>query len=142
VAFEGCREDHAFTSIHDLGLRARVRDGKRGFFVTVGGGTAILCSSGSVLYDFLPVEQLFEVAEAVVRIFHERGDRKHRQRNRLKFLVREMTWDGFKAEFHRVVKESNAPLELDPPAEGAPTWRRLSAPSLDLLANKVKQGKL
>src|SRR6185503_18554055 len=90
IAFEGCTHDHAYTTIHDLGFTARVQNGKRGFKLTVGGGTAILCTSGSVLYEFLPVERICEVAEAVVRIFHERGDRKHRQRNRLKFLVREM----------------------------------------------------
>ncbi len=142
IAFEGCTTDHAYTSIHDLGFTARVQDGKRGFRVTVGGGTAILCTDGSVLYDFLPTERICEVAEAVVKIFHARGDRKHRQKNRLKFLVREMTWDGFKAEFHRIVQESHAPLELDPPVEGAPTWRRLNAPSLELLAAKVRSGKL
>jgi sulfite reductase (NADPH) hemoprotein beta-component len=142
IAFEGCKHDHAFCSIHDLGFTARVKDGKRGFKVTVGGGTAILCTNGSVLYEFLPVERICEVAETVVRIFHERGDRKHRQRNRLKFLVKEMTWDGFKAEFDRLLTESKAPLDLDPPAEGAPTWRRLNAPSLEVLAAKVRSGKL
>ncbi|MBL8954777.1 MAG: nitrite/sulfite reductase [Myxococcaceae bacterium] len=142
IAFEGCNHDHAYTSIHDLGFTARVQDGKRGFRLTVGGGTAILCTDGSVLYDFLPVERICEVAEAVVRIFHERGDRKRRQAARLKFLVRSMGWEAFKAEFHRVLAESKAPLELDPPVEGAPTWRRLDAPSLDVLAAKVRAGKL
>src|SRR5947207_2556970 len=55
IAFEGCTEDHAKTSIHDIGWRARVQDGRRGFRVAVGGGTAILCRSGSVLFEFLPV---------------------------------------------------------------------------------------
>ncbi len=142
IAFEGCTHDHAYTSIHDLGFTARVQDGKRGFRLTVGGGTAILCTDGSVLYDFLPTERICEVAETVVRIFHERGDRKHRQRNRLKFLVRQMGWEVFKAEFHRLLSESKAPLELDPPVEAAPTWRRLNAPSLDVLAAKVRSGKL
>src|SRR5574341_2143820 len=58
IAFEGCAEDHALTAINDIGWRARVRiiDGAavRGFRVTVGGGTAILCKSGEELYDFLP----------------------------------------------------------------------------------------
>ncbi|MBK7863613.1 MAG: nitrite/sulfite reductase [Archangiaceae bacterium] len=143
IAFEGCANaDHAYTSIHDLGFTARVKDGQRGFKLTVGGGTAILCTDGSVLYDFLPAERICEVAETVVRIFHERGDRKHRQRNRLKFLVREMTWAGFKAEFDRLLAESKAPLDLDPPVEGAPTWQRLSAPSNEVLAAKVRAGKL
>ena len=47
IAFEGCTTDHAKTSIHDIGWRAKIQDGKRGFRVAVGGGTAILCKSGS-----------------------------------------------------------------------------------------------
>jgi sulfite reductase beta subunit-like hemoprotein len=143
IAFEGCQHtDHALTSIHDLGFTARVKDGQRGFFVTVGGGTAILCTSGSVLFDFLPVERLFEVAEAVVRVFHERGDRQHRQRNRLKFLVKQMGWEAFRAEVHRIAAETKAPLTLEPAVEDAPTWPRPPPPGLELLATRVRAGKL
>src|SRR5215467_13207235 len=39
IAFEGCRDDHAKTSIHDIGWRAKVQDDRRGFRVAVGGGT-------------------------------------------------------------------------------------------------------
>src|SRR5499426_1798868 len=38
IAFEGCREDHAKTAIHDIGWRAVIQDGRRGFRVLVGGG--------------------------------------------------------------------------------------------------------
>ena len=47
IAFEGCPEDHAVAAIHDIGWRARIVNGRRGFRVTVGGGTAILVNSGS-----------------------------------------------------------------------------------------------
>src|SRR6185436_15282772 len=67
IAFEGCNEDHALASIHDIGWRARIVDGKKGFRVTVAGGTSILPVSGYVLYEFLPVEEMFNVAEAVAR---------------------------------------------------------------------------
>jgi sulfite reductase (NADPH) hemoprotein beta-component len=142
IAFEGCRADHAFTSIHDLGFRARVKDGQRGFFVSVGGGTAILCTNGSVLFDFLPANRIAELAEAVVRIFHERGDRKHRQRNRLKFLVKQMGWDAFKAEVLRLFAETKAPLELEPVEEAAPAWPRPPPPAREILAARVRAAKL
>ena len=60
IAFEGCREDHAVASINDIGWRARIEDGRRGFRVTVAGGTSILPVSGYVLYEFLPVEEMLE----------------------------------------------------------------------------------
>ena len=82
IAFEGCTEDHAKTAIHDIGWRARVVDGRRGFRVLAGGGTAILCRSGGVLFEFLPAGEMLEAAEAIVRVFHRLGDHQHKQRNR------------------------------------------------------------
>src|SRR5262245_55135990 len=96
IGFEGCTTDHVFTAINDLGWRARIADGRRGFRLTVGGGTAILCRSGAVLYDFLPAGEMLDAAEAVIRVFHRLGDFKHKQRNRLKFLIKELGWDAFR----------------------------------------------
>ena len=53
IAFEGCTEDHALASINDIGFRARIVDGKRGFRVTVAGGTSILPVSGYVIREFM-----------------------------------------------------------------------------------------
>jgi sulfite reductase (NADPH) hemoprotein beta-component len=92
IAFEGCPNDHALASIHDLGWYARIVDGKRGFRLTIGGGTSILPTSGYLLYDFLPIEQMLDAAEAVVRVYHRLGDYKHRQRNRMKFLIKDLGW--------------------------------------------------
>ena len=58
IAFEGCAEDHALASINDIGWRAQIVDGRRGFRVTIAGGTSIMPVSGYVLYEFLPVEEM------------------------------------------------------------------------------------
>src|SRR5688572_26529746 len=141
IAFEGCREDHAFASINDLGWRARIQDGKRGFRVTVAGGTSILPVSGYVLYEFLPVEEMLNVAEAVVRVFHRFGDYEHRQRNRLKFVVKALGWDGFKARFEECLeefkREGGAALPAginEVPTETAPNWTPAEPPSLQTVA--------
>ena len=42
IAFEGCPADHALAAIHDLGWFARIVDGRRGFRLTIGGGTSIM----------------------------------------------------------------------------------------------------
>ena len=75
---------------------------QRGFTVTVAGGTATMTRAGHVLLR-VPARsgEMFDVAEAIMRVFHRLGDYKHKQRNRLKFLVRSLGWDGFKAEFER-----------------------------------------
>ena len=141
IAFEGCSEDHALASINDIGWRARIEDGRRGFRVTVAGGTSILPVSGHVLYEFLPVEEMLEVAEAVVRVFHRFGDYEHRQRNRLKFTIRTLGWDVFKAKYEEALaefrREGGARLVLtadDLRSEDAPDWERADPPSLQAVA--------
>src|SRR4029079_18584501 len=142
IAFEGCAEDHAVASINDIGWRARIVDGKRGFRVTVAGGTSILPVSGYVLYDFLPVEEMFNVAEAVVRVFHRFGDYEHKSRNRLKFTIRTLTWDGFRQKYEEALTEfkqsGGARLPFDPqspPAsETAPDWVPALPPTLQAVA--------
>ena len=63
-------------------------------------------------------------------MFHRLGDYKHKQRNRLKFLVRSLGWDAFKAEFDKELEafrlEGGARLPFDPerpPVEEAPEAR-------------------
>ena len=135
IAFEGCEEDHVYAAINDIGWRARVleQDGerKRGFRVTAGGGSSILPTAGRVLFDFLPAGEILDVAEAILRTFHRLGDYKHRQRNRMKFLIRTMGWESWKAEVERdlaeVRAEGGARLPFDPedpPVEEAPTGAR------------------
>ncbi|HYB40308.1 MAG TPA: nitrite/sulfite reductase [Candidatus Methylomirabilis sp.] len=140
IAFEGCGEDHAVTAINDIGWRARVRivDGVavRGFRVTVGGGTAILCRSGDELCDFLPAGALLEVAEAILRVFHRLGDYEHKHRNRMKFLIRALGFERWRAEFEKSLREvrdeGGVALPFDPaapPVDRAPDWPRPPAPS-------------
>jgi sulfite reductase beta subunit-like hemoprotein len=141
IAFEGCAEDHAVAAINDIGWHARVRgsngSGRRGFRVTVGGGTAILCKSGYELYEFLPAGEILEVAEAIVRVFHRLGDYAHKQRNRMKFLIRDLGFENWRAEFEKSLAEVRGPggprLPFDPerpPVETAPAWERPAPPSV------------
>ena len=142
IAFEGCVEDHAVASINDIGWRARIVDGKRGFRVTVAGGTSIMPVSGYVLYDFLPVEEMLNVAEAVLRAFHKYGDYEHRQRNRMKFTVKSLGWDDFRAKVMQLLAEftatGGAPLMLTPEdlrPQDSPTWQPSAPPTLQAVAS-------
>jgi sulfite reductase (NADPH) hemoprotein beta-component len=141
IAFEGCAVDHAVTSINDIGWRARIVDGRKGWKVTVAGGTSIMPVSGYVLYDFLPVEEMLEVAEAIVRTFHKYGDYQHPQRNRIKFVVKQMGWEAFRAkvmeELDGFRREGGARLPFDPAKtamEQAPDWEPAAPPTLQHVA--------
>jgi sulfite reductase (NADPH) hemoprotein beta-component len=149
IAFEGCAHDHIKLTINDIGWKARLVDGARGFRVYVGGGTATMTTAATVLFDFLPVGEMLNVAEAVIRVFHARGDYKHKQRNRMKFLIKSIGWDAFRAEFDTALaavrSEGGRELTFDaePPAdEPRPGWARAAAPSIDDIVRRVDGASL
>jgi sulfite reductase beta subunit-like hemoprotein len=152
IAFEGCTHDHIGTAINDIGWTARVREvegrTERGFRVTVAGGTATLTRSGHELFAFAPVGDMLNVAEGILRVFHRLGDYQHKQRNRLKFLIRSIGWDAFKAEFDKEFEafkqEGGARLPFPPehpPVESAPT-ARIDAPRPEDITATVIAGKV
>ena len=139
IAWEGCAEDHVALGIHDIGFQARQKGGRRGFRVTLGGGTATLCRTGQELVSFLPAADVLRVSEAVVRVFSMHGDYAHRQRNRLKFLIREMGWDAFQAEVEQQLAalrssgEASLPFDPEAPPEAPlPLWRQRPEPAEEL----------
>ena len=92
---------------------------------------------------------MLNVAEAVIRVFHARGDYQHKQRNRMKFLIKSMGWEAFRAAFDEALAavraEGGRPLtfESEPPRiEAAPDWERLPAPSIDEIARRVDEAAL
>jgi sulfite reductase beta subunit-like hemoprotein len=101
IAFEGCAHDHVFTAIHDVGLHARIRDGQRGFHVVVGGGLGPLPVEAQVLDEFLPEERLVSRIEAVLRVFNKHGNRKNRNKARLKFVMRERGFPWLRDEIEK-----------------------------------------
>jgi sulfite reductase (NADPH) hemoprotein beta-component len=144
IAFEGCPHDHIAAGINDIGFTARVRleggTARRGFRITVAGGTSTLAKSGQVLFEFCEAGEILAVADAILQVFHRLGDYQHRQRNRLKFLVRSLGWDGFHAEFAREygAVRGTVPLPFDaeqPPEEEAPHWSRPQPPDVPAVAS-------
>jgi sulfite reductase (NADPH) hemoprotein beta-component len=140
IAFEGCADDHVATAINDIGwrARARVQAGRRelGFRVTVGGGTSTMTRAGYELFEFLPAGEMFNVAEAILRVFHRLGDYQHKARNRMKFLIKQLGWEQWHAEFERELAAVRAgggailPFDPDnPPVEHAPDWPHDAAPA-------------
>jgi sulfite reductase (NADPH) hemoprotein beta-component len=88
IAFGGCCGfDCVGASFNDVGFLARVRDGKPGFRVTLGGGLSTLRRAGILAHEFAPAGEALEIAEAVVRLFNRTGNRQQRHKARLKFVV-------------------------------------------------------
>jgi sulfite reductase (ferredoxin) len=100
ITFEGCADDHSGLRIHDIGLWAvtKTRDGKlrRGFRVYLGGGLGAAPHLAHLYTDFLPAEELFNLAAAALRLFDRYGERKARMKARMKFLVEKLGWETFR----------------------------------------------
>src|SRR5438477_1623316 len=101
IAFSGCPEDCMACAIHDVGLRAVVRDGRRGFRMVIGGGLGPLPNEAQVLDEFVPAERLVNKVEAVIRIFGKYGNRNNKNKARLKFVVRERGFDWVREQVEK-----------------------------------------
>lgn len=97
VSFSSDDKDTAFSFMHDLGFIPRVENGKKGFKVVVGGGLGAQPMLAHALYEFLPIEEFLPLSEAVVRVFDRNGERASRGKARMKFLIKKIGFDAFKA---------------------------------------------
>lgn len=111
IAFSGCaHEACGLTSMHDMGMIARIEDGERGFETYVGGGLGAVPHQAKLYSEFLPPEELLPTAQAICRVFARLGEKQNRARARIKFLVAKLGIE----EFIRLVKEERKILPKDP----------------------------
>ena len=116
-AFSGCAQ-HAcgLTSLHDLGLIAKTRvnestgRGELGFEIYVGGGLGAVPYHAKLLDSFIPPEELLPLTQAIARVFARLGEKKNRNRARIKFLVQDLGIEKFRA----LVLEERKVLPFDP----------------------------
>ena len=114
IAFSGCRQEAcALVNMHDLGAIAatRVENGKvqRGFEVYVGGGLGAVPHNAKLFEEFLPEEELLPITQAISRVFARLGEKKQRDRARLKFLIAKLGIE----EFKKLVLEERQTLQED-----------------------------
>jgi len=115
IAFSGCKHEACgLVSMHDMGGIAvtKVVDGveKRGFELYVGGGLGPVPYQAQLFAEFVPAEELLPTAQAISRVFARLGEKKNRNRARIKFLVASLGIE----EFRRLVAEERAILPHDP----------------------------
>lgn len=118
IAFDGCKDDCMAVAIHDIGLRAVVRQENgvetRGFRMVVGGGLGPLPTEAQLLDEFVPEERLINRCEAVIRVFNKYGNRKNRNKARLKFVMRERGFEWLKEAIEKEYTDilANGGIEL------------------------------
>ncbi len=136
-AFSGCAQ-HAcgLTSLHDLGLIATKRTnsatGKEefGFEMYVGGGLGAVPYQAKLLDPFVPPEELLPLAQAIARVFARHGEKKNRNRARIKFLIQDLGIE----KFRDLVREERKILPFDP------RWTEYIQQALELHEGPLKPG--
>jgi sulfite reductase (ferredoxin) len=116
-AFSGCAQ-HAcgLTSLHDLGLIAKTRVNEStgreelGFEMYVGGGLGAVPYHAKLLDSFVPPEELLPLTQAIARVFARLGEKKNRNRARIKFLIQDLGIE----KFRELVFEERKVLPFDP----------------------------
>ena len=112
--FSGCKH-HAcgLVMMHDLGYVARVKDVdgqlQRGFAVYVGGGLGTVPHQAKLLNEFVPEKEILPIAQSISRVFARLGEKKNRNRARIKFVVAKLGIE----EFIRLVYEERERLPHD-----------------------------
>lgn len=90
ISFSVNEKDNSFAKISDVGLFAKIKDGRKGFSVYMAGGLGKKARIADKLFDFIELNQLYPVVSAVKSIFFKYGNRKNRNAARLRFLYESM----------------------------------------------------
>src|SRR5581483_237503 len=109
ISYSASPADRGLIPIHDIGLMAVERGGETGFRVSVGGGLGAAPRVADVLVDFIPVSEQLRTIEAVIRVWDRLGERRNKNKARIKFLIARLGID----EFRRLYEAELATL---PPA--------------------------
>lgn len=95
IAFSATDVDDAYTFIHDFGFIPKIKNGKKGFKIVIGGGLGAQPFLAKTAYDFLPENEIIPFLEASIRVFDRNGERNNRNKARLKYLVGKIGQDAF-----------------------------------------------
>lgn len=148
IAFEGCAVDHVRTLVSDIGLRAEISNGRKGFRIFVGGGLGAIPMTAQLLEDFTPEENLLPTLKAILAVFNLHGDRSNRNQARIKWLIKSNKIDWFRNEVFS--KRTEFPAEKffaletngEKPRESkSQIVQKLSEPFLEWKAFNLKRQK-
>jgi sulfite reductase (ferredoxin) len=101
IAFSSGDGQTGYAAINDIGFVAKIEDGKKGFQIYVGGGGGSRPTTGWILFDFIPIDEIHIVAGALKKFFSEHGNRKNKHKARLRYIFYRLG----EAETLRLIRE-------------------------------------
>jgi len=105
INFSYNSNDTGLARIADVGFIAKTKGKQNGFEVYVAGGLGVKSRVAKKLFDFIPAEDAWVVAESVKLLFFNHGNRKNRHQARLRFLWDKIGEGEFKSLFERYYRE-------------------------------------
>jgi sulfite reductase (ferredoxin) len=108
MSFSNTEEDTSLAYLHDVGFIPKIKDGKKGFRVVVGGGLGAQPMLAKVAFEFLEENKVIPYIESILRVFDRHGERNSRHKARMKFLIQKI---GFE-EFVKLVEEEVKALKV------------------------------
>lgn len=117
IAFSSDENFEDYANINDVGLVAKIKDGKRGFKVYVGGGAGSKPSVGWLYKEFIPVEDLYALVKALKDFFNAHGNRKDKYKARIRFIFYKLGQeDTFRLidEYFEKAKSDGKTLDVHP----------------------------
>lgn len=105
ISLSSSEKDSAYGYMHDVGLVARMQDGRRGFKVMLGGGLGAQPFSAQTAFEFLEEDRVIPFIEGVIRVFDRYGERQKRHKARMKYLLNDI---GLEELLLRVAEETPA----------------------------------
>ncbi|GAB4020491.1 nitrite reductase [Spirosoma koreense] len=105
ISLSSSEKDSAYGYMHDVGLVARLQDGRRGFKVMLGGGLGAQPFAAQTAFEFLDEDRVIPFIEGVIRVFDRYGERQKRHKARMKYLLNDI---GLEELLRRIGEETPA----------------------------------
>ncbi len=109
ISFSGCQTECGLAAIHDLGFIATSRelDGltEYGFKLLVGGGLGSHPKLAKAYADFISVDQVLPLCEAILKLFDAHGNRRNKSKARMKFILEKWGIEAFKEKVEEILAE-------------------------------------
>ncbi|MHC4394637.1 MAG: sulfurtransferase TusA family protein [Planctomycetota bacterium] len=123
IVFSGCSEDCAFASVADLGFFAHMKNEVKGFSVYAAGGQGSNPAVAVKMEDFIEAKEVFEIAEAIKRLFDKYGDRANKHKARLRYVLARLGAE----EFINLYQKEREILKTDGLPYAAPEIRDIAS---------------
>lgn len=138
ISFSGTDKDTALSFMHDLGFIAKIKDGKVGFKIMIGGGLGSQARLADTLFDFVEADKIIPITESVLRVFDRYGERSKRAKARLKFLIKDIGFDAFV----KLVKEEEKALSVTSfPIDTTDFDAEINVPHIEIPSVEIKDEK-